>query len=166
VTDPGQERTASELPSSDRRQSIKYGTMTKEFSNLQERYAQLCQLLAPYRPRYPHQNKIQTRRQDDGAPHIEIVDGSYHYVVTERGSEYERKIAEDEDELLYWLMSDVTTSIALELELNNRILGQDSRRQWFAKNIELLSRLSAEWAGRKRSEYMQVLAEQPFRDET
>jgi hypothetical protein len=63
-------------------------------------------------------------------------------------------------------MSDVTTSTALELELNNRILGQDSRRQWFAKNIELLSRLSAEWAGRKRSEYMQILAEQPFRDET
>jgi hypothetical protein len=140
--------------------------MTQEFSHLQERYARLCQLLAPQRPRYPNQNRIQTRRQDDGAPHIELVDGRYHYVVTERGSEYERKIAENEDELLYWLMSDVTTSIALEFELNNRILGQDSRRRWFSKNIELLSCLSTEWADCKESEYMKVLAEHPFRDGT
>jgi hypothetical protein len=140
--------------------------MTEEFSHLQERYARLCHLLAPHRPPYPNQNRIQTHRQDDGSSHIELVDGKYHYVVTERGSEFQRKIAKNEDELLYWLMSDVTTSIALELELNNRILGQDSRRQWFAKNKELLSLLSTEWADRKQSEYVKVLAEHPFRDGT
>lgn len=139
--------------------------MTEEFRHLQERYAGLCQLLAPHRPPYPNQNRIQTQRQDDGTPHIELVDGRYHYVVTERGSEFERKIAESEDELLYWLMSDVTISIALELELNNRVQGQDSRRQWFPKNIELLSLLSTEWAHRKESEYVKILAEHPFRDD-
>jgi hypothetical protein len=140
--------------------------MTEEFGHLQERYARLCQLLAPHKPRYPNQNRIQTHHQDDGTTHIELVDGKYHYVVTERGSEFERKIAENEDELLYWLMSDVTTSIALGLELNNRVLGQDSRRQWFPKNIELLSWLSTEWADRKESEYVKILAEHPFRDGT
>ncbi|MFJ9450673.1 Imm63 family immunity protein [Herbaspirillum sp. NPDC101397] len=139
--------------------------MTNEFRDLQGRYTQLCQLLAPYRPRYRNQNKIQTHRQDDGSPHIEIVDGFYHYVVTERGTEYERKIAADEDELLYWLLSDVTTAISVEIEVQNRVLGQDSRRQWFAKNVELLSRLNEKWAERKKSEYTQVLAEHPFRDE-
>jgi hypothetical protein len=138
--------------------------MTEEFRHLQKRYAHFCQLLAPHRPRYPNQNKIQTRRQDDGSPHVELVDGGYHYVVTERGSEYERRIAENEDELLYWLMSDVTTGIALEIELNNRIPGQDSRRQWFSKNIELLNRLSTEWAGQKEFEYEKVLTMHPFRD--
>jgi hypothetical protein len=136
--------------------------MTEEFSQLQKRYVNYCRLLAPHRPRYPNQNKIQTRRQDDGSPHVELVDGRYHYVVTERGSEYERRIAEDEDELLYWLMNDVTTGIALEIELNNRILGQDSRRQWFSKNVELLNRLSSVWAGRKESEYEKVLTMHPF----
>lgn len=140
--------------------------MTEDFAPLQEQYTRLCHLLAPYKPRYSYQSKIQSRRQDDGAPHIELVGGKYDYVVTERGLELERQTAETEDELLYWLLSDVTTSIALKLELENRILGQDSRRQWFAKSIELLARLSPEWARRKESEYAKVLGEHPFRDET
>jgi hypothetical protein len=79
--------------------------------------------------------------------------------------ELERRSAATEDELLYWLMDDVTTSIALEFELKNRIPGQDSRRQLFAKNLELLGKLSPEWARRKESEYAQVLSRSPFRDE-
>jgi hypothetical protein len=139
--------------------------MTDNFPHLQEQYARLCDQLAPYKPRYSYQGKIQTRRQDDGAPHIELVSGRYDYVVTERGLELERRTASTEDELLYWLMSDVATSIALELELENRTSGQDSRRQWFSKRIELLARLSPEWARRKELEYAQVLSEHPFRDE-
>jgi hypothetical protein len=139
--------------------------MTEHFPHLQERYAYLCSQLAPYEPRYSYQRKIQTRRQDDGAPHVELVNGRYDYVVTERGIEFERNTASTEDELLYWLMDDVVTGIALLLELENRIPGQDSRRQWFATSIELLARLSPEWGQRKEREYAKVLNEHPFRDE-
>lgn len=138
--------------------------MTEEFCHLQERYNQFCQLLTPYWSGYSNQDKFQTRRQDDGSAHVEKINGRYHYVVTERGSEFERRIAENEDEILYWLLSDVTAGIAQEFELNNRIPGQDSRRQLFVKNIELLNRLSEVWAARKKSEYEKVLALHPFRD--
>ena len=139
--------------------------MSQDFLNLQERYARLCGLLAPYTPRYPSQDAIQTRRSDDGSPHIELVSGKYNYVVTERGSEYERRVAQTEDELMYWLMDDLTTGIALQIELENRIPGEDSRRQWFSKSVELLARLSPEWAARKQAEYMQILRRHPYRDE-
>lgn len=139
--------------------------MTDDFSFLQERYAHLCRQLTPHEPRYSYQRRIQTRRQDDGAPHVELIGGRYDYVVTERGRELERKTALSEDELLYWLMGDVVTGIALQIELEYRIPGQDSRRQWFSKSVELLARLSPEWKRLKELEYAQVLSEHPFRDE-
>jgi hypothetical protein len=125
----------------------------------------MCGLLAPLKPRYSTQRSVQTIRTDDGSPHVEFVDGKYNYVVTERGSEFQRKIARDEDELLYWLMADVVTGVSLQFELENRIPGQDSRRQWFAKSIELLGRLDPKWAERKESEYQVVLELHPFRDD-
>ncbi len=139
--------------------------MDKDFGGLQGRYTQLCGLLAPYKPRYSSQSEVQTRPGDDGSPHIELVDGKYNYVITERGSELERKVAQSEDELLYWLMDDVTTGIALQFELQNRIPSEDFRRQYFSKNVDLLTRLSSDWARRKKSEYHQVLSQNPYRDE-
>lgn len=138
--------------------------MTQDFSDLQVRYAELCGLLAPYKPRYSSQSSIQTGRSDDGSAHIEHVNGKYNYVVTERGSEIERKVAHSADELLYWLMDDVTTGIALQIEREKRIPGEDFRRQYFAMNLELLTRLSAEWADKKSSEYQRILGQHPYRD--
>lgn len=138
--------------------------MSDHFRSLQAKYAHMCGMLAPLKPRYSTQRTVQTLRTDDGAPHVEFVDGKYNYVVTERGSEFERRIAQNEDEVLYWLMSDVVTSISLQFELENRIAGQDSRRQWFAKSIELLGRLDPNWTARKESEYKVVLERHPFRD--
>ena len=86
-------------------------------------------------------------------------------MVTERGLDLEHNTASTEDELLYWLMDDVVTGIALQLELENRIPGQDSRRQWFATSVELLARLNPEWGRRKEHEHAQILSKHPFRDE-
>jgi hypothetical protein len=138
--------------------------MSEELRPLQERYARLCKQLAPHKPAYMFQNAIHTHRLDDGSPHVELVDGKYHYVVTERGSELQRRIAQDEDQLLYWLMSDVTQGIAIRLEAGRRRRGQDSRRRWFARDVELLGSLNPEWGERKRLEYLQVLITHPFRD--
>ncbi|MGQ4584263.1 Imm63 family immunity protein [Lysobacter sp. F60174L2] len=139
--------------------------MSQDFLHLQERYAHLCELLAPYEPKNPRRNWIQTQRSDDGSPHVEFVNGKYNYVVTERGFEFERRIAQSEDELLYWFIGGVTANIASQFELENRIPGEDSRRQLFAKNLALLARLDPQWANRKQSEYEHVLSEHPFRDE-
>src|SRR6478672_8912480 len=100
--------------------------MSNEFPKLRARYAHLIGLLLPHKPRYPSQQGFPTVPQHDGSPHVEVVGGRYHYVVTERGLEHERRIAQDEDEILYWLLDDVTTGIALQFELENRIPGQDS----------------------------------------
>lgn len=138
--------------------------MNADFCDLQKRYAELLTLLSPLRPRYSYQTAIQTRRGDDGSAHVEQVDGNYHYVITERGSEIERKVAQSADELLYWLMDCVTTGIALKIECENRIPGEDFRRQYFDMNLSLLTRLSSEWADWKRSEYQRILVQHPYCD--
>jgi hypothetical protein len=54
--------------------------------------------------------------------------------------------------------------MAWDHELRNRREGEDSRRQGFAKQIELLSLLSLEWAERRKAEQAEVLAQHPFND--
>ena len=63
-----------------------------------------------------------------GAPHVEIVGDEYHFVVTERGSEFERRKTKDVDELLYWFVSGDVGQLARDWELKRRVDGQDSRR--------------------------------------
>lgn len=137
--------------------------MDPDLRRLHERYGALCERLG-HAPAYAYQRQIQTRPLVDGAPHVEVVDGRYHYVVTERGRELQRRTAADEDELLYWLMSDVTRGVAMGLRSAIRFRNRDSRRQWFAKDAELLSELRPEWGDRKRAEYAEVLRTHPFRD--
>lgn len=106
-----------------------------------------------------------TTPQHDGSPHVEINGDSYCYVVTERGQEFERRRTTDPDELLYWLVSDVTRAMASDYELRHRAARKDFRRLLFKKHLELLNDVRGEWSQRKKAEYDQVLAEHPFRDE-
>lgn len=99
-----------------------------------------------------------------GEPHVEIVGDEYHFVVTERGSEFERRKTKDVDELLYWFVSGDVGQIARDWELEGRIDGQDSRRIWFAKEVELLHTIKPEWAERKEHHQQNVLKEHPFND--
>ena len=97
-----------------------------------------------------------------GSAHAEIVDGKYHYVVTERGSEFERRVAENEDELLYWFVSDSIFSIACAWELENRKQNEDHRKQLFSRQIELLQKINPKWAAKKQKYHEQVLVDNPF----
>lgn len=105
-----------------------------------------------------------TTAQHDGSPHIERNENTFFYVVTERGQEFERRTTSDPDELLYWLVSDLTWAMASEYELQHRFAEQDFRRLLFKKHLELLSRVSSQWSERKRVEYDKVLDEHPFCD--
>lgn len=101
----------------------------------------------------------------DGTPHVEYEGRTLFYVVrTERGSEYERRATDDPDELLYWLIRDAAAEAASDWELRHRREGEDSRRQWFQLEVELLAKISNRWAERSQDRQRQILRDHPFRD--
>ena len=102
----------------------------------------------------------------DGAhPHIEIgKNGLLHYVVIERGHEFKRRTTDNLDELLYWIFSGVTFTMAGKFELENRIENKDFRRILFKKQEELLSILNESWGQKEHEEHLQILKSHPFDD--
>jgi len=103
-------------------------------------------------------------QSEDGArPHIE-VGSEYHFVVVERGSELRRSSTEDLDELLYWVFSGVTSQMAGRFELRNRRHGEDTRRQRFRQQIQLLDVLSPAWAEKEKARLDEILSRHPFQD--
>ena len=102
--------------------------------------------------------------EQSGRPHVEIYDHSYHYVVCERGQEFERRITNDVYELLYWIFADITFELACSYELGHRQAGKDTRRLLFQKQEELLSILDIEWSKRKERDYVEILKHHPFND--
>jgi hypothetical protein len=59
--------------------------------------------------------------QNDGHPMIQEVHGFYHLVIKERDIEYNRKIFQDVNDILYEIFDSVTFSMATDFELKNRI---------------------------------------------
>lgn len=107
---------------------------------------------------------FRTSPADDGAAHVEYNGEAYHYVSTERGCENERRIASDEDEILYWLLSDIVFDLSCAFEVKHRVKGLSFRRLLFAKELELMRLLNPEWEARKRSEINAILAKAPYDD--
>jgi hypothetical protein len=105
---------------------------------------------------------LRSKPGHDGSSHLEVRD-AYYLVVTERGLELERRRTEDVDELLYWAIEGLTSSMSLNYELANRREGEDSRRQAFSKQVELLATISPAWAERQRREQAEILSRHPFR---
>ena len=101
----------------------------------------------------------------DGSPFLRVVADGYIYANEERGHVYNERKTQDLDELLYWIMKDITFSMAVDYEVANRVLHADFRRLLFAKDLELLGSLKPEWRERKREYYDAVLAQYPFNDE-
>jgi hypothetical protein len=89
---------------------------------------------------------------------------SYLFIVNERGNESKRSTS-DLDELLYWIFDGVTSSMASDFERLHRRKGEDFRRLWFSKHLELLSQLSLDWASRTEKYLCEVSKEYPFQDE-
>lgn len=102
--------------------------------------------------------------QHDGSPHIESNGNAFAYVITERGEEYKRKTTTNEDDILYWLVHDLTWEMASRFELAHRKPNVDSRRLLFQKHLELLGTIDYRWEKRLDAEYETVLEQHPFRD--
>lgn len=101
----------------------------------------------------------------DATPNIEVDHlGQYHFVISERGTEYERKITSNLHDLLYWIFSSVTSAMAGDYELKNRNEKKDSRRIMFEKQEELLGLLNKDWQNKERREHQSILINYPFDD--
>lgn len=103
--------------------------------------------------------------RDFAYPHIEVDNvGLLHYVIVERGQELSRKTTNKLDDLLYWIFSGITFSMATDYELKNRIEDKDSRRIMFDKQEELLGILSDTWRQKESEDHKRILTNYPFDD--
>jgi hypothetical protein len=102
--------------------------------------------------------------RDFAYPHIEVDSHGYHYVIVERGQEIKRVTTKDLDVLLWNTFKDVTFDMACKYSASHRREDEDFRRLMFQRQVELLSTLSPDWAGRKSKEHEKILAEHPYDD--
>ena len=113
----------------------------------------------------PRLLSVRTSSDGFGTPHIEIDDNGYNYVVSERGVEYERKKTKEITKLLYWIFNDIVFNMASDYELEHRNPNEDSRRQLFAKIIELMEQLDSNFAQWQKEELDKFLEEAPYDDD-
>lgn len=111
----------------------------------------------------PYYKSLHTTPQHDGSPHIEVANGKFQFVVTERGSELKRIDHLSEDDVLYLLFNGITQHMATTYELQNRIPGTDGRSVWFPYQERLMENLNPSWGERLREEHRRVLANHPLR---
>lgn len=134
--------------------------MIDEISLLRLEYDRLAQRVSPSDFEY----SFPTERQDDGSPHVEFHDGEYYYIVTERGLDLERRSTADIDEILYWMLYDLTFWMGVEHEFRNRVEGPDCRRVIFAYQVELMKRADSAMTERLEKHIAATLAANPFID--
>ena len=97
--------------------------------------------------------------EESGRPSIEWRPQGLAYVIRERGTLDEERIARDDDELLYWIFRSVTQDLATTWEVRHRVPGIDSRRTWMPVQLELLRSLTPSWEDRLRRENALIYAE-------
>jgi hypothetical protein len=124
---------------------------------LRAEFAVLCEKLSAHR-------SLHSAPQHDGSAHVEVSNDRYHYVVTERGTELERRTTTEAEELLYWRTSDVVFELATAFELKHRVKGQSFRRLLFQKEVELLECINPQWAKREQAEIEAIPEKQPYDD--
>lgn len=110
----------------------------------------------------PYFKSFHTTPQHDGSPHIEVADGKFQFVVTERGSEFERIKNLSADDVLYLLFNGITQHMATRYELKNRVPETDGRSVWFPYQERLMERLNPVWGERLRKEHQRILENYPL----
>lgn len=128
-------------------------------SELEEEFHRLVALLdveGYYKP-------FLTAPTHDGTPRIESIDGKFHFVITERGSEFERIKDLSADDVLYLLFVGVTQRVATAEEFKHRIEGIDGRTVWFPYQERLMYELNPRWGARMKEQHEAILTQHPFR---
>lgn len=110
----------------------------------------------------PYYKSFYTTPRHDGSPHIEIADGKFQFVVTERGSEFERIGNLSADDVLYLLFESITAHMATQYELRNRVPGVDGRSVWFPYQERIMGNLNPMWGEKLKAAHQRVLASHPL----
>lgn len=134
--------------------------MINELQQLQDEYNALCQRIKPIDGQYT----LLTEREDVGVPHVEFTNGEYHYIVTERGLDLSRRSTNDANEILYWMLYDLTFWMGVAYEFKNRVEGPDGRRMMFAYWLEQMKKADQTMTDRLEDDIARILAENPFSD--
>jgi hypothetical protein len=124
-----------------------------ELNNLQSEFIRLArEIQAPTKLIV-----FRTKPEEKGGSHVEIEGGKFYYVtVVPEMRQVERRQASSFDEILYWLINDLTLAMAAE-ELNNRIDDHDCAAAILSYHVELISRLMPEWGEITKKEYEMIL---------
>ena len=71
----------------------------------------------------------------------------------------------DYETVLFEVFRSLTQTKACDIEVRQRLSGEDSRRQWFAIQAELMASLKPGWAERIKATQAEILARHPFLDD-
>ncbi len=129
---------------------------------LQDLYAEV-KLIAE-RAGYADYPRPEDRQRDDRVWLAEASFGRFDKFYMERG-QVSLLARGDYDTVLYEVFKSLVQDKATHIEARNRIAGQDSRRQWFALQAEMMESLKPEWAQRIAADQATVLGLNPFQDE-
>jgi hypothetical protein len=100
--------------------------------------------------------------EDFAQPYITVDALGYHYIIEERGSELRHVVIADLDELLETIFVDITHDLAGRGEASHRYLSAGNpRRALFKRQVELLRRLSPQWAERCLQRQQEILRMSP-----
>ncbi len=99
---------------------------------------------------------------DFAKPFIEIDRYGYNYVCRERGQEIFRKMPFDIDELLYEVFDNVTSEMAVKWELKNRKEDEDFRLQFFAKRVDLMTKINKDFGERINDRLQRTIKFEPL----
>ena len=107
---------------------------------------------------------LHTSALQDGSSHVEKLGDTFHWIVTDRGSEIERRTTNSREEVEYWLVRGVVFALSIERVLKIRAAGQDFRRLMYEKRIEIMKSISRKWGDRIEKEIENLLIEYPYDD--
>lgn len=103
---------------------------------------------------------IPDRPDGMATPYLEIHGKEYHFIVSERGIEIDRKVTLSDDEIIYWFVECGVESLASEYAALSRKPESEFRSVYFRKQYCLMLAIKTEWATRTRKKFTKILSSQ------
>jgi hypothetical protein len=140
--------------------------MQSKLENLHDEMVALARLIdapahaLPTFEGYPEQLHTFGRRMGFGHPHISELDGRFYWTVREAEGPDELRSTPIMDEMLYWIFSAATFTMAIEATGPRE---GDDRAELFESQLSILKSLSNNWYKKRSEEIQDVLRRYPLR---
>lgn len=107
-----------------------------------------------------------TALRDWGQPFYQVhPDGTFSYEAWDRGSPCMQRYTTDVDELMYWIVDDLASSLAQRaaMQVPDYMTVTESRRLWFPLWREWITAVNPNWGDRTARYLTELLAQFPYR---